>query len=345
MSLKENFGSLIKKTGAVTEIHNPFNEIIRSNSPSLNWIFGNTHGMPLGYTVAFWGPPKSGKTLIINDFISRLHLDDLDAMVVRFDTEMRSQLQKNMYNIDDNRLLTIETNDPVEIFDTIEKDITSEIQNKKKIKVIVIDSINAIRGRRSFKSQSIDDTNIGDLALTLQEGFQRIVPIIRRYKIALMCTVQARAEFDQIEKMRGKNTKPALPKGTHHLIEYIVKVEENQKKDSQIVDNEKTDMANKNAIIGHKIKAIMEHSSCSPKGRTAEFTIDYTKGIIKIGEEVATLATNQQVFNRPNNRTYEFEEHVFHSRDSLIDALENNIELRDRVINSLKQKDLNTIRL
>jgi len=345
MNLKENFGSLLKVNGAIVEKNNPFNDVVTSHSPSLNWIFGNTHGAPCGYTTVFWGPPKGGKTLIINDFISKLHQDDLEAMVIRFDTEHRAELQRNFYNVDDDRLLTIQTNNPMDVFDTIEKSIAAEIQNKKKIKIVVIDSLNAIRGRRSFNSDSIESLTIGDLALTLQEGFQRILPIIRYHKIALLCTVQARAEMDQGEKMRGKVIKPAISKGVYHLCEYIVKVEERQNKDSQIVDEDKTDMAKKGAIIGHKIKAVMEHSSCSPKGRAAEFTIDYKKGIINIGEEVATLGINQQIFVRPNNRTYEFEDKVFHSRDSLNDSLENDLDLRNKVIETLKKRDMSVIKL
>ena len=345
MSLKDNFGSLSKKKGAIIESNNPFNNIITSNSPSLNWIFGNTHGIPYGYTTLFWGPPKGGKTLIINDFISKLHLTDLDAMAIRFDTEMRSQLQKDMYNIDEDRLLTIETNDPAEIFDTIAHNVVAEIQNKKKIKIIIIDSLNAIIGRRTFKNESVMDQTIGDLAYTLQDGFKMIIPLIRYYKIALLCTGQARGEMDQIERNRGKTMKFSVAKGAHHLIEYIVKVEENQRKESYLTDDTKTDMADKKDIIGHKIKAIMEQSSCSPKGRTAEFTINYKKGIVNIGEEVATLGTNQQVFIRPNNRTYEFKDKIFHSRDALIVALENDIVFRDEVINELKKRDMEIIKL
>jgi len=345
MGLKDNFGALTKIRGAIVEKNNPFNDIVQSHSPSLNWIFGNTHGIPLGYTTVFWGPPKGGKTLIINDFVSKLHHDDLEAMVIRFDTEHRAELQKSMYSIDEDRLLTIQTNNPVDVFDTIEKTIAAEIQNKKKIKVVIIDSLNAIRGRRSFNAESIENLTIGDLALTLQEGFQRILPVIREYKIALLCTVQARDNLDPVQQRMGKTLKPGLSKGVYHLCEYIVKVEERQNKDSQVIDEEKKDMGGKEAIIGHKIKAVMEHSSCSPKGRTAEFTIDYKKGIIRIGEEVATLAINQQVFERPNNRTYIFGDQTFHSRDSLVSHLEDNLDFRAQVVETLKQRDLNTIKL
>jgi len=345
MGLKDNFGALTKIKGAIVEKNNPFNDIVTSHSPSLNWIFGNTHGIPCGYTAAFWGPPKGGKTLIINDFISKLHHDDLEAMVIRFDTEQRAELQRNMYSIDEDRLLTIQTNNPADVFDTIEKNIVAEIQNKKKIKIVVIDSLNAIRGRRSFNAESIENLTIGDLALTLQEGFQRILPVIRYNKIALLCTVQARDNMDQVQQRMGKTTKPGISKGVYHLCEYIVKVEERQNKDSQITDEDKKDMGGKEAIIGHKIKAVMEHSSCSPKGRTAEFTIEYKKGIIRIGEEIAILGINQGIFNKPNNRTYEFGEHVFHSRDALIENLENNLDIRNAVIDVLKQRDLSVIRL
>lgn len=345
MSLSNNFGSLAKKKGAIIEKNNPHNNVLTSHSPSLNWIFGNNHGIPFGYTACFWGPPKGGKTLIINDFVSKLHETDLEACVVRFDTEWRTELQQNFYAIDEDRLLTIETNHPAQIFDTIEIEINALIQSGKKIKVVVIDSINAIRGKRGIDSKSIEDNTIGDLAATLQTGMQRILPIIRHNKIALLCSVQARAEFDRLEVMRGKTIKAGLPRGMYHLTEYVVKVEENLKKDSKVLDETKTDMNEKGALTGHHIYAVMENSSCSPKGRTAQFFVDYKRGITNLGAEVAELGINQLVISRPNNRTYQFEDLTFNGRDALIDSLDKNSDLRNKIIDVLKQNDYGTVRI
>lgn len=345
MSLVNNFGSLAKKKGAIVELNNPYHHVLTSHSPSLNWIFGNTHGIPFGYTAAFWGPPKGGKTLIINDFVSKLHETDPEAMVIRFDTEWRTELQQNFYAIDQDRLLTIETNDPSQVFDTIEKDIAAEVQSGKKIKVIIIDSLNAIRGKRGINSKSIEDVTIGDFALTVQEGMQRILPVLRYHKIALLCSVQARAEFDQLERMRGRTSKPALPKGIYHLTEYVIKVEENQKKDSKAFDESKKDMNDKNALTGHHIYAVMENSSCSPKGRTAQFFIDYKKGITHLGTEVAELGINQLIITRPNNRTYQFEDLTFNGRDALNESLEKDGDLRNKIIDELKKNDYGTVKI
>ena len=36
--------------------YNPFMEGVRSPSPSVNFIFGNTHLLPFGASAIFWGP-------------------------------------------------------------------------------------------------------------------------------------------------------------------------------------------------------------------------------------------------------------------------------------------------
>ena len=52
---------LAKLDGAVTEKHNPFNSVIRFPSPSVNFIFGGGWGLPRGYSMILYGPPKAGK--------------------------------------------------------------------------------------------------------------------------------------------------------------------------------------------------------------------------------------------------------------------------------------------
>ena len=56
---------LNKMEGAIDSEYNPFapQNVLRSPSPSLNWIFGQGSGLPFGYSAIFYGPPKGGKSL------------------------------------------------------------------------------------------------------------------------------------------------------------------------------------------------------------------------------------------------------------------------------------------
>ena len=130
--------------------HNPHNFVLRSSSPSLNWMFGNSHGLPLGYGMLLWGISGSGKTLITNDFIANVHHDYPDAYVIKFDTEMRAELQdnNNLFNIDKSRYIVVQANQPSQIFDKIVEQVPLHCQAGRDIKLIIIDSLNAINGIR-----------------------------------------------------------------------------------------------------------------------------------------------------------------------------------------------------
>jgi hypothetical protein len=75
--MSNKFANLLKKQpGAVDHTVNPFAVGVRSSSPSVNFIFGNTHLLPAGAVAITSGKPKSGKSLLLNDMIAQLHKDD-----------------------------------------------------------------------------------------------------------------------------------------------------------------------------------------------------------------------------------------------------------------------------
>ena len=77
---KDWMKALNKLEGAVEKSYNPFAYVLRSPSPSVNFTFGNSHGLPFGYTLILYGPPAGGKSLLSNAFIGQLHKDDPEAI-------------------------------------------------------------------------------------------------------------------------------------------------------------------------------------------------------------------------------------------------------------------------
>lgn len=331
----------------VDEDYNPYNHILYSSSPSFNWLFSNTHGLPQGLALALIGKPKAGKTLLVNDIIANLHASDPDAYVLKFDTEFREDFQgrtKIASKIDRKRVKTISTNKPSEIFDTIEN-IVPDIQQKSNnsIKLIVIDSINGIQGRRTLNADTIDQQQIGDFALTVGEGFKRILATIRKYKIALIITSHVRAEMDRAEIMKGNTIKAAIPFGVRHLIEYWIMVDQYDAKAGRIVDENVTDKKGNAMQVGHKIWAKMVESSNGPKNRIAQFTLKYDSGIANIGEEIAELGIELGVIEKPNAQTYKVGEYQWRGKNNLIESLEENADLRNQVLDVIKKNDLKNL--
>lgn len=337
-----DFDAFFKGKNVVDYSENPFNSILTTDSPSFNWMMGNTHGLPQGYSLLLWGAPKSGKTLICNNFISVLHRTDSEALVLKFNTEFREKLQRNsnIADMDTNRIRTCEVNGPADVFDFITKDVPAMCQAGLPLKLIVIDSLNGIFGKRGVNSESIEDITIGDAAITLQEGFKRIIPVLRKYNIALIATAQQRAEMNELEKRRGHDFKVALASGALHSLEYHVQVIQNRNKDGKLFDENSKDLMDKNLILGHKIRVAMTASSASPAGRTAEFTLNYNKGIVNIGEEVAKLATDACHVVKLEGRSYIFEDRKYNGWDAFVNGLDVDLEFREKVIEAVKKTDM-----
>lgn len=352
MSSKKWKERLQKLDGAVTGDYNPFAHVIRTPSPSTNFVFGNTWGLPLGYSMALYGPPKAGKSVLCNAMVGQLHRDDPEAFAIKYNTEMREggQLtpeQALNWGIDMDRYQAYDTNIPEEIFDKIENDIAEAIEDGLPLKLIIIDSINGIRGRRDLNSTSISQMQIGDHALTIQEGLKRILATVRRNRIALILTTHVRAEMDQWEIRRGNDKKMAGAWALKHFAEYFVYIEQNQTKAGRVdlegkefVNKELVDLGNKGEQLAHKIRVVMKDSSVGPKGRMGEFTLDYDRGIINTHEEVFLLGVNRGIIERPNNVTYKYGDQSWRGKMAMANAIRDNDELYQMILSEVMKQDM-----
>lgn len=353
MAVNRWIAKLAKLEGAVTERYDPYQAVIRSPSPSLNFIFGKGHGLPLGYSMVLSGPPKGGKSVICNAFIGQMHKDYPDGIAVKFNTELREegQLTKEqdaVWGIDHDRYMAYDVNQPDKIFDRIEKEIAAMCQDGAPIKLIIIDSLNAIQGRRAMNADTIMTQQIGDLALTLKDGMKRILPIQRAHKIAMIFTTHIAAEMDQAEQMRGNKVKMAAGFGVQHHAEYFLFAEPNKSAKGRetllgekLEDEDLGDTRDKSAErTGHKIRVQMKDSSMGPKMRVGEFTLDYDHGIINTHEEVFLLGVNRGVITKPNNLSYEFGGQKWTGKPNMLAALQNDAKLSEAVMAELRRRDM-----
>lgn len=352
MATKKNWlAQLQKLDGAVMHEYDPYASVVQHPSPSMNFIYGNTWGLPLGCGGVLYGPPKGGKTVILNHTTAQIHKDYPDGIVIKFDTEQREQFQltpnhMKKIGIDPSRYIGYSVNSPAQVFDRIEKDIAALCDEGMPVKAIYIDSVNGIVGRRMGNAESIDKVQIGDLAQTLQDGFKRILSVQRKYRIAVIATCQVRAELDQTEIMRGNKFKMAISYGTKHWAEYFTFVEPLLNKDAKsdllgnaFVNENVTDLADKGEKTGHKIRVTMKDSSVGPKGRVGVFTLDYERGFINTHEEAFLLGVGRNVIDRPNNRTYTFNGKQWTSKEAMIEALKDP-ELAAAVIAECRRRDV-----
>jgi RecA/RadA recombinase len=353
MANKKNFmAKLMQLSGAVAERRDPHAYVIRSPSPSLNFTFGHGQGLPAGYSMVLYGPPKGGKSVICNAMIGQLQKDDPEAMVIKFNTEFREEGQltddqAKLWGIDPSRYLAYETNRPDEIFDRIEKDFAALVEEGMKLKLVIIDSITQIQGRRAMNADTIMTQQIGDNALTIQEGLRRILPVQRKCGFGLLLTAHIRAQMDQVEQMRGNKYRPAISFGCQHHCEYSMWVEPNRSKDGKedllgktFINEEVENMNGKGEKMGHKIKVRMVDSSMGPKERSGEFTLDYHKGIVSTHEEVFQLGVGFNVIAKPNLQTYSYNGKDYRGKPAILEALRTDNALCESILTELRRRDL-----
>ena len=346
---------LLKLEGALQKDRgSPFDNVLRTTSPSVNFTFGKTHGLPRGMSLVMYGKPKGGKSLIANMLAGELHKSDPEAIVIKFDTEFRSAGQLDgvgalNLGIDPDRLVVYEVNKPSEVFDRIENDIAAIAQeNPGKIGLVIIDSINGIQGLRASAAETLEDDQkqIGDLARTIQTGLKRILPVQRKHNFSVALVAQARAEMNPLEIKRGNDVKMGASFGVQHYAEYFMLVEENRNKDgrSGLMGNayengEVKDMMGKAEKTGHKIRATMIHSSMGPKGRTGEFSIDYNRGIVDINEEVFSLALVRGVITR-SGVMYSFGDKSWRGKGEAAKALAEDPSIQEAIVKELIRRDM-----
>lgn len=330
----------------------PHQTVIRCASPSVNFTFGKGHGVPRGYSVLMGGPPKGGKSLLSNAYAGWIHQNDPTAIVIKFDTELRAKVQstraelQKIFGIDPKRYIIYQTNNPVDIFDRIEKDINASCQEGLNVAAVIIDSTNSIQGMGSMNAESVENQFVGDEARTLGRGFKRILIPIRKNNIALIATCQIRVEMDQLEIRRGNKLRMALPFALQHFGEYFMFVEPNRNVEGRtnlagqtFTDEGLGDMSKAGGEnTGHKIKVTMKDSSCGPKGRVGEFTLDKRRGIINTWEEVYVLGTKRNIIEQ-NGAIYTFADKKWKGKESVWADMQKDPALCQAVVDELFKRD------
>lgn len=349
---RKNWLEKLDKMDTMVQNRNRLSNIIETPSPSVNFSFGKSGGLPRGYTAVFYGPPKGGKTLLANATAGKLHVDCPEDWVIKFDSEYREEGQltdesAKQWGIDLDRYKSYMTNNPMEIFDRISTEFAAMCQDGFPLGMVIIDSVNGIQGRRALNADSIETQQIGDEALTIQTGLKRILPVQRRYNFGLILIAQARAEMDMLEQKRGNKVRMAAGFGLQHYAEFFLYVEQNRNADAKKDLEGKAFEANvaaglndnKNEVTGHKIRTTMKASSMGPAGRVGEFTLDYQKGIVNVHEEVFQLGVYRGIIQRPNNKTYVFGGKEYTGKASMLHALRDYPEIASEVIKELKKAD------
>lgn len=321
---------------------------IYTPSPYINWIFANkSQGIPKGTGTLFFSEPKAGKSLMIQAIVGELHRRDPNAIAIIFNSEMRGAFQQGLFEtIDKDRLVIYDTNRPEDIFDRLEKEIQPLIQDGMPLGLVAFDSITNIGGTKSMSAdRSVNDHLIGDKALTITKGWEKVIPIFKRNKIPYIGVEQMRKNVDASNPHAPKE-KMAGVFSTKHAFEYFVSIRRAGAAEDRVdiegnkFENESIRDARGNKDqTGHKIYFKMEQSSLGTAGRSGVLTIDYKKGIINQHEEIFELGKNTGVIKNLNAGSYEIYGEKIRGKAEVAARIRDDAELAKRILEDVRKLD------
>ncbi len=348
MAKNKWFKQLTEFDGAVDYDYDSFaaENCLYTPSPYMNWIFANkSMGVPKNASILMSSEPKAGKSLAIYAMIMEMQQRDPDGIGLVFNTEIRGQLQHDVFKgIDKERMVIYDTNNPVEIFDRVEKDIRAMVQDGMPLRILALDSITNIQGIKREDADTVAQHLMGDHALTVQIGLSKLVPFCKRNGILLIGTEQLRANMDG--GYGGPKEKSAATWATRHAFEYHINFKKanaaDDKKDieGKTFEDETIKDARDNKLVnGHKVYVKMEGSSIGQSGRAGVFTLSYDNGIINQHEEIFWLGKNTNVITTPNNRTYNFGGESWNGKKECALAIRDNPELAKAILEQVRKLD------
>lgn len=315
-------------------------------SPYFNWIFANkANGIPKNASVLFFSEPKAGKSLSIYAMIMEMQKRDPEGIAIYFNTELRGQLQHGVFpEIDRDRMVIYDTNDPVEIFDRVENDIKPMVQDGMPLRIMAIDSLTNIQGIKRAAADTVSQHLMGDRALTIQVGLSKLIPFCKRNGILLIATEQVRANMDG--GYGGPKEKMAASWAVKHAFEYFVSLKRANAADDKVdiegktfEDEDVKDARGTKLLNGHKIYAKCEGSSIGQAGRAGVFTMSYDEGIINQHEEIFWLGKATGAIEMEGNKTYIIGKTRFNGKKDCALFLRDNPEIAREVLNKIIEKD------
>lgn len=336
-------------------------ELLELPSPSLNWALP----IQFGLSVCLYGPEGSGKSLASMLALGAAMKADPELLGVLISTEMRSPEPDRLrvLGIDPDRLVIRMANELHDVFDWIQSEDSNfknqdgtkggpglkyMLEQGAPIKVLIIDSIKAIRGPKESNAESVTKDIMGDLSKYLNPSLKGMLPIIRKHKILTILVQQVNMNLDA-DEVKYQNKKWVIPSGQSlkHFCETMALVEKVTSKDSKIFDESMKSIRELPVQMGHTIRVRVDKNNLGRPNREAEFRIHYNKGYIQPGLEVGELAANLGVIFHPINpenqkpiiNQWQFKERKFVGLAKVIEELEASEAFRNEVLAEIKKLD------
>lgn len=277
-------------------------------------------GIPKGDIIQYAGFESSGKTMLSLATIAECQKKDPKSWALFIDCEYT--LDKNWVKnlgVDLDRLFVYKENNGVKIFERLVGQPSKTSGKKSKLGIldleienggsglnlIVIDSIAAMQPPVE-ELANIETQTMAAMARFLPSQLRRLTPLLSATGVSLICINQLR------ERPGVVWGDPTLSSGGHALkyaCSAMIHLNKLNGADSKIEKN--------GELIGSKVRCRIDKNKLGKPYRTADFSIEFTKGIINKHEELRDLGVKYGLIKRPNNRTYEFEGVKYNGKEEI----------------------------
>jgi recombination protein RecA len=273
-------------------------------------------GIPRGRLVQFYGPPGSGKTLMSMLAIKNAQQANQEAIQVFIDAEQSfDPAWATSLGCDASRILLIDGDTAVygrDCFEMLlgvpkEDKRTHEYVGQEKpglldeisagninANLIIYDSLGACIPPGEDVSK-VGKMNMALLARFLTTTFKKLSLSVSRADIPFICINHKKDNMDPY----GSDHSFSGGNSYAHSLSANVYFERINRKDSAVLNTNEE-------VIGTMIRASIEKSKFGPWPRKCEFTVDFSKGVINIENEIAELALKYNVVKKTSNVTHEY---------------------------------------
>lgn len=299
-------------------------------------------GLPKGRLIQYYGPPGSGKTLMAMIGIVEAQKADPDAQQVFIDAEQTFDPNwAEVLGVDTSRVILIEGDTAAngrkcfELLLGVPKEdakthvlkgkskegLFDKIINKEfNINLIVLDSLGSIIPPGEDVSV-VGKMNMALMARFLTTTFRKLTLEVNKAQVPFIIINHKRDNMDPYgadHTYTGGNT-------YSHTLSANVYFEAVQRKDSMIVDE-------KENKVGHPLRATIEKSKFGPWPRKCEFKVNFGIGVIDKHEEIAQLALDYNVVQKPTTVSHEYGDKKWVGFPKYCEAIKSDLALAEELL-------------
>ena len=314
-------------------------EVIPTSSFMLNYLTG-IGGIPTGRVIQLAGAESSGKTTLCMDIMK--NTEDMGFSFLFFDAEqtfnvglarqMGIRTPPSEYLIRESRLAQImakligphkdlKKQEGILLPDS---DVGNHFLNEKKLKVIVIDSLNSLITPRSDQSD-LDKGVVGHLSAYLSYCLPLLVPKLSFAGVSLIGVQQLRESIGSYVK----ETTTSGGRAWKHNVALGISLTPRTKKEDQLFDAS-------GAKMGTTVKAYISKSKVARAYLSGDYKVIFGRGITQPEGEIFDVALRTGVLEKPSAVSYKFGDLQWTGEKKTRDAIAGDESLRNKLVEAIK---------